>query len=218
MALKQVELAPKNDEYVVFGYTREAGTKLHMNISTPIKYICLNYYFAEHFAHYENNIEINDTKDTIKNNGTGTGPIVKTPVAIGCGYIEIDPNLNIFSKYKWTFKIKSFESWLSIGITASDQLNLFGMKDKAFSYRPADRMLDDIFTDFLAEKLFCEWKYWKQEDIIDVILHVSIGKLELLINNRSVRYLDIKLENKSHRLAVAMETRNEIQLIKFKAE
>eukprot|EP01084_Bolivina_argentea_P038580 71352_1 len=95
MALKQVELAPKNDEYVVFGYTREAGTKLHMNISTPIKYICLNYYFAEHFAHYENNIEINDTKDTIKNNDTGT--ILETPAAIACGYIEIDPNLNIFS-------------------------------------------------------------------------------------------------------------------------
>ena len=112
--LKHIEQSQKD---IVYGYIHEVQLLLpnddsFYNIPSLVIFTCLAYYYPdEYFTKYNENIEINDKKDTICSSDddvTGT-----------TAYGNIDIIGTKYFQYEWEFEIIKMNDYVAIGIDSS---------------------------------------------------------------------------------------------------
>ena len=210
--------------------------------------LCMKYYFmSEHFAVHGTNINTNESRNKITWEDNLLNTDTDDPIALAwrnwrprpqntCnGFIRIDPKNKAFTLYQWQFKILNCEqepNGFFIGIDSYDRSQVkhdFGIQREwmggggtthyfyGFTAKHNVFSQDELGKEEETTPLMA--KFWRKEDIIDLILDTEYGELELYVNEQCRSTLYIHLSNAKYYLAVRLSSvQQSIQLLSFDAE
>lgn len=230
----------KDTEFTVFGYCRRIENHLSSQHipNAVLSLLCIKYYFMnEHFENHGSNIILNKMKDIINWRDDLTNIDINNrwraqPQNTCYGNIWIDPMNKSFTRYQWRFKIlncSQLPTGFYLGIDSCDKSlvkadfgrqQIWGKKHYFYGFTSRQNTFSQAQLMNENEPIPFMGRLWNKGDILEMILDIEYGELELYVNDQCRNTLYIKVNGKvKYHLAVRLSSpQQSIQLLTFDAQ